>query len=153
MSAKIQPTVKPAPIAPQPTGWRSWFSSLFSGEVASAEKAGVTITAKGVNALGVTVSVGQIVSALKALPTLEKALSNLVHGTAHMADYETIGLDTLSAFAVIDPEYAPQIGIIVAVAPFLIGAVETGVIKPDQDPEVDAQTSRNFQPGDPAARL
>jgi len=133
--------------------WRTWLSSFVSPAATAVENTGIAITSKGLIAAGVTVSVGQIVSAVKALPSLEKALLNLVHGTAGLADYETIGLDTLSAAAVIDPALAPDISVIIAVAPFLIGAIETGVIKADPNPIQDAQTSRNFQPGDPAARL
>jgi hypothetical protein len=144
----------------QPTTWTAWLESFFTPvekaakeEMKSAVKKGVQVTAKGITAAGITITQNQVVAAYKALPSLEKALHNLVHGTAHLADYETIGLDALSAAAVIDPALAPEITVISTLAPFLIQGYLVGDIGGDKDPIHDAQTSRNFQPGDPAARL
>jgi hypothetical protein len=117
-----------------------WDSIVGSGESA-AKKVEVAFTK------------AQVASAYRALPSLEKALLSVVHGTAHLSDYETIGLDALSAAAVIDPALAPEISLITTLAPFLIQGFLSGAIKGDPDPIHDAQTTRNFNPGDTAARL
>lgn len=144
----------------QPNTWTSWLESFFTpaeraakAEIKSAVNKGVQVTAKGITAAGITITQNQLVAAYKALPSLEKAILNLVHGTAHLADYETISLDALSAAAVIDPNLAPEIMVISTLAPFLIEGFVTGDIGGAKHPIQDAQTTRNFNPMDPAARL
>lgn len=113
----------------------------------------ISLSTSGLTVDGTTVTVGQVASAIKALPALTKALEDLYHGTASFADYEAIGLDVLTAAAIIDPALAPEVSLISALAPLMIQGFASGLIKGDPDPIHDAQTTRNFDPGDPDARL
>ena len=131
----------------------SWLSSVVSVGSVAPKKAAPT---PAVTVGGVAITMGQVVSAVKALPSAREVRSaNLVHGKAHPPGRlrDEIGLDALAAAAVIDPALAPDIALIGAIAPFLIQGIASGVIKGDTDPIHDAQTTREFNPGDPAARL
>lgn len=128
----------------------SWLSSLFSKAETEAASAGVSVTAAGVNAVGITVTKAQVIAAYGALPSLSVALKAIIHGSGHLQDYETVTLDILAASAVIDPALAPEIGVLTKLAPYLIGAAMGGLIKGDPNPIEDAQTSHNFNPMDPA---
>ena len=124
----------------------SWLSSILRSAEPKAVKDGISID-------GVALTMGQLVSAVKAMPSLDKALVDLYHRNAGLSDWEVIGLDTLAAAAVVDPALAPEISLIAAIAPYLIQGFASGIIKGDPDPIHDAQTTRPFNPGDPAARL
>jgi hypothetical protein len=105
---------------------------------------------------GITVTRGQAVSALKGVPAFVAAVKHLVEGTATMADDELIGKDVLAVAAAIastNPEAAAAVGLAAILAPLIIEGIASGVIKGDPDPIHDAQTTRNYNPGDPAARL
>lgn len=150
-----------SPIEAFMTALASLFRDIFSAagtaaeiEASKAAKKGEDVAAKAVSATtGVKVTAAQVVKAYRALPSLEKALAHLVRGTAHLHDYETIGLDVLTAAAVIDPALAPDIMVIAALAPVLVGVFEVHPPHGDPDPIHNAQTTRNFNPGDTAARL
>jgi hypothetical protein len=82
---------------------------------------------------------GDIRSAAQAAVSLYIAIGRVAHGTATIADGETIGDDLLTGLAIADPAAAPWIALVkVLIACGVIG-VENGWVKPDPDPEVDAQ--------------
>ena len=98
-------------------------------------------------------TVGDVRKALSGLPALGIALSDIVHGTATMSDVTVLGEDALSVASLADPELAPVLGVAAALLPIVLSGIASGAIKGDPNPITDAQTTRNYQPGDPAARL
>jgi hypothetical protein len=91
----------------------------------------------------VTVTRGQAVSALKGIPALAAAIKHLVEGTATLSDDDLIGEDVLAvagAIAATNPEASAAVAIAAVLAPLIIEGVASGAItiKPDPDPEVDA---------------
>jgi hypothetical protein len=87
-----------------------------------------------------------------ALPALASAIENILAGQGAAADYELVGEDALK-LAALDPALAPAAAVAAALLPFVIEGYASGLIRGDPDPIRDAQTTRNFNPGDPAARL
>lgn len=102
---------------------------------------------------GVPLTVGDIKAAMGGLPALGVALSDIVRGTATMSDAEVIGEDILAGAALADPALAPVLSVAATLLPYALNFIGSGAIKPDPNPIQDAQTTRNFNPGDPAARL
>ena len=84
---------------------------------------------------------GDIRSALAAVQSLVGALDDIYKGTATLSDGETIADDVLTGVAIIDPAAAPWICLGKVMVALTITAVQNGWIKPDLDPESDAQLS------------
>lgn len=83
---------------------------------------------------------GDIRSAIEAVASLLGALHDVADGTATLADGETIADDLLTGLAIIDPAAAPWIALGKIMLALGVTAVENGWVKPDPNPEVDAQT-------------
>jgi hypothetical protein len=98
-------------------------------------------------------TVGDVRKALSGIPALGIALSDIVHGTATLSDVTVLGEDALSVASLADPALAPVLGVAAALLPIVLSGIASGAIKGDPNPITDAQTTRNYQPGDPAARL
>jgi hypothetical protein len=100
-----------------------------------------------------TFTVGQWKAAYAAAPKFILALGRMVSGTATRADYETVGLDVLSAAGMADPEIEPFLAVASWLTPEVVRLIASGAIRGDPNPMTDAQTKRSYDPGDPAARL
>lgn len=84
---------------------------------------------------------GDIKSALEAAQSLMGALDDIYKGTATLSDGETIADDVLTGVAIIDPAAAPWIALGKVMVALTVVAVQNGWIKPDPNPESDAQLS------------
>ena len=111
-----------------------------------------TATPSTVKAAPVTLTWAEVKAAGGALPAFAKAVEDILKGQGSAADYETIGEDILKV-AALDPALAAPAAVAAALLPFVVQGVASGAIRGDPNPILDAQTTRNFNPGDPAARL
>jgi hypothetical protein len=86
-----------------------------------------------------TLTVGDVRAAMSGLPALGIALSDIVHGTATLADAEVITVDALKVASLADPALAPVLGVATQLLPLVISLLESGVIEGDPEPFIDAQ--------------
>jgi hypothetical protein len=84
---------------------------------------------------------GDVRAAAQALPALTAALHRIVHGTATLADGETVADDALTALAFVAPETAVFDAIAKVALALGVAAIEAGIIKPDPNPVADAETA------------
>jgi hypothetical protein len=101
-----------------------------------------------------TITVGQLISAVQGLSSINTtALSGAVSShLSNLQDDATVTEEVLGIIAVFWPP-AGVIAQVIALDAELAPLVGITTITPDADPEVDAQTTRAFNPGDPAAKL
>ena len=103
--------------------------------------------------MSLTLTVGQVNDAIAGIPALYTALSDIVSGKGSASDVEVIAGDALTVASLADPAIAPTLSVAAALLPVAISMIQSGGIKGDTSPIQDGQTTRNFDPGDPAARL
>jgi hypothetical protein len=114
----------------------SWYTSVSNWILQKSPISATTVIAPiGKGAL----TVGDIRSALSGLPALGVALSDIVHGTATLADGETIAEDSLAVASLADPALAPVLSVAAQLLPIVVTLIESGVIKGDPEPFKDAQ--------------
>lgn len=103
-----------------------------------------------------SITAAQVVTAIEGLSSIDTtALSGAVAShLGNIQDDATVAEDILALLTPIFPEAAVLAEIIeLLVALYPIAKALGLSVKPAENPIQDAQTSRNFQPGDPAARL
>ena len=131
----------------------TWYTSVSNWILSKLPASPTAVVATVPVGAGVPLTVGDIKAAMGGLPALGVALSDIVRGTATMSDAEVIGEDILAGAALADPALAPVLSVAATLLPYALNFIGSGAIKPDPNPIQDAQTTRNFNPGDPAARL
>jgi len=87
----------------------------------------------------ISLTAGDIRNATEAATSLLAALEDIAHGTATLADGETIADDLLTGLGIIDPAAAPWIALAEIMLSVGVTAVENGWVKPDLNPIADAQ--------------
>ena len=131
----------------------TWYTSVSNWLLGKLPASPTAVVATVPIGAGVPLTAGNVRDALSGLPALGIALSDIVRGTATMSDVEVIGEDVLTVASLADPALAPVLSVASALLPYALNFIASGAIKPDPNPIQDAQTTRNFNSGDPAARL
>ena len=131
----------------------TWYTSISNWLLSKLPASPTAVVATVPIGAGVALTVGDIKAAMGGLPALGIALSDIVRGTATMSDAEVLGEDALTVVSLADPALAPVLSVAAALLPYALNFIASGAIKGDPNPIQDAQTTRNFNPGDPAARL
>lgn len=132
----------------------SWYDPLLAWAVSKLPRAQApALTQSVTQGAPSLLTVGAVRAALAGLPALGIALSDIVHGAATLNDVEVLSEDALSVASLADPALAPVLSVAASLIPVAFPLIASGGIKGDPNPIADAQTTRNFNPGDPAARL
>lgn len=102
------------------------------------------------------ITAGQIITAVIGLSSIDRtALDGAV--ASHLGNIQDDAAVAEDVLAILTPIF-PEAGVIAEIIALLVAlypiAKALGVeVHPDTNPMQDAQTTRNFNPGDPAARL
>ena len=114
----------------------SWFGPIINWVTSKLPVSTSTVIAP---IGGGSLTVGDVRSALSGLPALGVALSDIIHGTATLADGETIAEDSLAVASLADPALAPVLSVAAQLLPIVVTLIESGAIKGDPEPFKDAQ--------------